>query len=72
MTNESGRKAPRDMEWRKASRSTQASGNCVEVADDGRGVGVRDSKAPEIGMLTLSRSSWRNLTDAIRAGDYDI
>ncbi|MGI5324347.1 DUF397 domain-containing protein [Actinomadura nitritigenes] len=48
--------------WRKSRRSTQGtSDQCVEVADlDGR-VGVRDSRAPEVGHLALSRDAFAEL-----------
>ncbi|MEU6177677.1 DUF397 domain-containing protein [Streptomyces coeruleorubidus] len=40
--------------WRKSSYSGTSGGECVEVADLGPGVGVRDSKMPEAGILTVS------------------
>ncbi|NUT54141.1 MAG: DUF397 domain-containing protein [Saccharothrix sp.] len=43
--------------WRKASYSGGNSG-CVEVAHSATVVGVRDSKAPGTGVLTVPRSSW--------------
>ena len=43
-------------DWRKSSHSG-GDGNCVEVAID-RTVGVRDSKAPTAGKLTVSRQAW--------------
>jgi hypothetical protein len=33
--------------WKKASRSGGSSGNCVELADLGAGLAVRDSKSPD-------------------------
>ena len=46
--------------WRKSSRSTQngSNGNCVEVAFDGPSVALRDSKSPDEGILTVTRSGW--------------
>ncbi|MFI6373825.1 DUF397 domain-containing protein [Streptomyces sp. NPDC050546] len=41
-------------QWRRSSYSGSSGGECVEVADLGPGVGVRDSKNPEAGMLTVS------------------
>ncbi|WP_158844283.1 DUF397 domain-containing protein [Saccharothrix deserti] len=44
--------------WRKASYSGANSG-CVEVAHSSTGeVGIRDSKAPTTGALTVSRAAW--------------
>jgi hypothetical protein len=46
--------------WRKSSRSSGNSGNCVEVADNLPGVvGVRDSKDPTGPMLTFGPYAWR-------------
>lgn len=42
--------------WRKSSYSGGNS-ECVEVAI-ARTVGVRDSKAPAAGQLTVSRQAW--------------
>ena len=46
--------------WRKSSYSTGSqTSECVEVGV-GRGViGVRDSKAPELGHLAVSRTAWQ-------------
>ncbi|MBB6416081.1 DUF397 domain-containing protein [Streptomyces sp. AK010] len=43
--------------WRKSSFSSSG-GDCVEVADLGPGVGVRDSKNPEVGILTVSPKAY--------------
>ena len=46
--------------WRKSSRSSGNGGNCVEVADNLRGVvGVRDSKDPAGPALTFTPAAWR-------------
>ncbi|MEV0239311.1 DUF397 domain-containing protein [Streptomyces sp. NPDC050674] len=42
-----------DARWRKSSYSGNTGGDCVEVADLGTGVAVRDSKDPEAGALTV-------------------
>ncbi|WP_037559978.1 DUF397 domain-containing protein [Spirillospora albida] len=52
--------------WRKASRSTDTGGNCVEVGRVGPCVGVRDSKDPEGGHLALSREAFRVLVAALK------
>ncbi|GAB2866092.1 DUF397 domain-containing protein [Streptomyces deserti] len=44
--------------WRKSSYSGNTGGDCVEVADLGPGVAVRDSKNPEVGILTLSPEAY--------------
>jgi hypothetical protein len=45
-------------EWRKSSYSGSSGGECVEVADLGARVAVRDSKDPEVGTLTLSPQTY--------------
>jgi len=49
--------------WRKSSYSG-SDGNCVEV---GRGVGVRDSKAPSV-RLPLTAHQWTQLLRMAKAG----
>ncbi|MFI0366451.1 DUF397 domain-containing protein [Actinomadura sp. 1N219] len=41
--------------WRKSSHSTQGtSEQCVELAQLPNGIALRDSKAPNVGHLTLT------------------
>ncbi len=51
--------------WRKSSRSGANSGNCVEARLAGP-VEVRDSKAPSLGSLAVSRTAWTALLDSIK------
>ena len=46
--------------WRKSSRSPV--NDCVEV---GRGIGIRDSKAPSV-QLSLSADAWSAFLRAIK------
>ncbi|MFI0486706.1 DUF397 domain-containing protein [Actinomadura sp. 9N215] len=57
--------------WRKSTRSNGAGGDCVEVAALGVDVGVRDSKAPHEGHLTLPPQAWTAFIAQARAGRYD-
>ncbi|MBA8948828.1 hypothetical protein HNR61_000426 [Actinomadura namibiensis] len=57
----------RNATWRKSSRSNDTGGECVEVADLGAAVGVRDSKAPAAGHLCVDRASLRVLVSRIKA-----
>jgi len=45
-------------QWKKSSYSGN-SGNCVEVAQLGSAVTVRDSKDPEGAVLVVSCDGWR-------------
>lgn len=51
--------------WRKSSFSAEDS-NCVEVAF---GAGLRDSKNPEAGHLTLRADAYRALVDFACSAD---
>ncbi|NKZ04557.1 DUF397 domain-containing protein [Actinomadura latina] len=52
--------------WRKSTHSGGNEGECVEIAHlDGR-IGIRDSKDPAAGHLTLTRSSFADLLTHLR------
>ncbi|MEU8117706.1 DUF397 domain-containing protein [Spirillospora sp. NPDC049024] len=61
--------------WRKSRRSgTGGAGGqeCVEVAALAEGRGIRDSKAPDTGHLTLSPASFAQLVIRVKRGDLDL
>jgi hypothetical protein len=61
--------------WRKSTRSgTGGAGgqDCVEVAALADGRGIRDSKAPEAGHLTLSPDDFTQLIHRVKRGDLNI
>ncbi|MEW2357327.1 DUF397 domain-containing protein [Spirillospora sp. NPDC029432] len=58
--------------WRKSSHSGQEGGPCVELADLGGSIGVRDSKAPEAGNLVLKPEAMAGLVARIKAGRLDL
>ncbi|MEU9017452.1 DUF397 domain-containing protein [Actinomadura sp. NPDC048394] len=60
------------IEWRKASRSNASGNECVEVAVLAEGRGIRDSKAPEAGHLTLSPDDFTQLIHRVKRGDLNI
>lgn len=65
MTGRSGRAA-----WRKSSVS--GDGGCVEVADLGDLVGMRDTKDRGTGpVLTFSRAMWAEFLVGVRSGELD-
>lgn len=50
--------------WRKACH---ANNTCVEVAEDGRTVLVRDGKDPDGPVLRFDRARWRRFAKAAKA-----
>ena len=56
--------------WRKSSYSIN-SANCVELADSGPAILMRDSKYPALGHLAFSRAELAALVDAAKAGELD-
>jgi Domain of unknown function (DUF397) len=54
-------------QWRKSSYSGN-SGNCVEVADLGHGVAVRDSKDSGGAVLVVTPSAWAALLHDTKLG----
>lgn len=61
--------------WRKSSRSGggEAGGqDCVELACLPGTIGIRDSKSPELGHLTVSREELGRLIDLGKAGALDL
>ncbi|GAA2655922.1 DUF397 domain-containing protein [Streptomyces vastus] len=56
------------LKWLKSSYS-EASGNaCVEVAENGSLIAVRDSKRPELPWATVGREAWGRFTGALVDG----
>lgn len=51
--------------WRKSSRSGDNGGQCVEVADLGATIAVRDSKDPDGPAILVDRAQWRAFVHAI-------
>ncbi|MFA1546382.1 DUF397 domain-containing protein [Actinomadura chokoriensis] len=52
--------------WRKSSHSSSQGDACVELADFGETVGVRDSKDPNGPKLTITRDGFRTLLAGIK------
>jgi hypothetical protein len=53
------------MDWRKSSFSSNAQGNCVEVASNG-GVLIRDTTDRDGGTLAFSARAWQDFTRRLR------
>ena len=56
--------------WRKSTFS-DGSNNCVELADSGSAILVRDSKHPTGGHLSFTRSELAAFIAGIKHGDLD-
>lgn len=57
--------------WFKSTYSN-AGGDCVEVAHiDGGITKVRDSKNPDAGELTFTRSEWAAFVKGAKDGEFD-
>jgi hypothetical protein len=54
-----------NLNWRKSSYSG-GEGNCVEVADHGSRVLVRDTKDRVGGMLRFSPKVWRRFAEQVK------
>ncbi|REE97687.1 DUF397 domain-containing protein [Thermomonospora umbrina] len=54
--------------WRKSTRSNSNSGqqSCVEVASLPAGIGLRDSKNPTAGHLSLTPQTFRHLLERLK------
>jgi hypothetical protein len=63
--------APRDLDWRKATRSI-SNGACVEVGAAVHAVAVRDSTDQAGPQLAYSPAAWRSFAYSVRQGRYDI
>ncbi|MBD2891254.1 hypothetical protein amrb99_01570 [Actinomadura sp. RB99] len=60
-------------QWRKSSHSGGSSQtDCVEVAGVVSGVGVRDSKNPDGGHITIDRASFATLLLQAKSGALDL
>lgn len=53
--------------WRKASRSTENGGNCVELASVDDLIAVRDSKDPEGPVVAMKRGDFRRLAEVLKS-----
>lgn len=59
--------------WRKATRSGQSNGGCVEIASNFAAVAaVRDSKSPALGAHVIDRASFGAFLRDVKAGHYDL
>ncbi|WP_418155374.1 DUF397 domain-containing protein [Actinoalloteichus caeruleus] len=61
-------RSPQDItNWRKSSRSSNGSDDCVEVGGAPGLVGIRDTKNRAGGTLVISREAFSSFLTAIKA-----
>jgi hypothetical protein len=56
--------------WRKSSYSV-GNNNCVELADAGTEILLRDSKHPEQGHCTFTKAEMADFIRRVKAGELD-
>lgn len=59
-----------ELTWRKSRRSG-FQGNCVELADAGETVAVRNSRFPQGAVLAFPAGDMASFLDAIKSGELD-
>jgi hypothetical protein len=61
------------VQWRKSSRSGGVNDNaCVELAQFAEGVGIRDSKDPDGGALSLTGTQFAALLRNVKRNELDL
>jgi hypothetical protein len=61
--------------WRKSSRSTSGSGQCVEagpLADGSGRIAVRHSHHPEGSVIVYTRAEWDAFLAGAKDGEFDF
>ncbi|WP_067488093.1 DUF397 domain-containing protein [Actinomadura hibisca] len=53
--------------WRKARRSTDNGGDCIEVASAPTTVAIRDSKDPDGGNILIGRQDFTHFAKALKS-----
>ncbi|MFF0574845.1 DUF397 domain-containing protein [Streptosporangium saharense] len=59
--------------WRKATRSGEDGGECLEVAPlSGGRVGIRDTEAPDQAPYVVRAAVWDAFIDGAKKGEFDF
>jgi hypothetical protein len=58
--------------WHKSSRSDNNGGACVEVAELGTAVAVRDSKDRSGPILIFTPEEWRAFVGGVKDGEFEL
>jgi len=60
-----------DISWMMSSRSTGNGGSCVEARRHADVIEVRNSKAPEAGIVRFTVEEWDSFLDGAKKGEFD-
>ena len=60
-----------DISWMMSSRSTGNGGSCVEARRQADVIEVRNSKAPEAGIVRFTLEEWDSFLDGAKKGEFD-
>jgi hypothetical protein len=60
------------LRWRKSSFSGNGGANCVDVADDGEKIYVRNSKNPGGATVAFTPSEWRAFISGAKNQEFDL
>jgi hypothetical protein len=60
-----------NLAWRKSTSSSEI-GNCVEVANSGSTVFLRNSRHPSGPTLSFTADEWRAFLAGVRANEFDL
>ncbi|WP_405882886.1 DUF397 domain-containing protein [Streptomyces sp. NBC_01136] len=55
-----------ELKWIKSSFSEASGNNCVEIAETGHLIAVRDSKDPALPWASVGREAWSRFTGAFQ------
>jgi hypothetical protein len=58
--------------WRTSTRSSGGGSNCIEVARLPGRIAIRDSKNPHGPTLIITPATFRELTDALKHGAFNV
>lgn len=59
-------------QWRKSTRSSPSSDNCVEVAFVGGAIALRDSKNRDGGVLIFTPDEWDAFISGAKDNEFDL
>ncbi|MEU5692628.1 DUF397 domain-containing protein [Actinosynnema sp. NPDC020468] len=59
-------------EWRKSTYSSAGGPECVEIALNGSGAGVRDTKNRTAGRLGFGAVEWSRFVGTAKNGVFDV